>query len=141
MFDKVVDWLEDTSQGSDQGYADRDVRAAVAAIYYHMITLDGIVSLGEMQRFTSILKRQFRLSEEKVHELVKRGVDWEKNSPGLFPFTVILNHEMSDKKRRLVLKRLAERADSDGHRSSIEVELLDHIRQLLKLDESVMETC
>ena len=135
MFDKVVEWLEEAADGEAGGYSDLDVRTAVAALYYHMIEVDGVVTLDEMTRFSNILQSQFDLPEEKVRELVARGADNDRNSPGLFPFTVILNHEFSKEKRAEIVDRLAELADSDGHRAGVEIELIDHIRQLLKLDD------
>ncbi len=45
MFDQIIEWLEDASHGEKHGYSARDVQTAVAALYYHMISVDGIVKL------------------------------------------------------------------------------------------------
>ncbi len=131
MFDKVVEWLEDADE---EAYSDRDVRTAVAALYYHMISVDGHVSLREIDRFLTILKEQFALSDDQARELTRRGVQQEGESAGLFPFTAILNREFDDAKRRNVLRHLHELADSDGARDPLERDLLQHIQTMLKLD-------
>ena len=133
MFDQIVEWLEDAAHGDTRAYSARDIRTAVAALYYHMIAVDGSVTLQEIERFTTVLQEQFKLDDEKVHELMQRGAMKDTQSPGLFPFTSILNREFSEPKRREVFERLKELADSDGHRHPLEMQLLDHLKQLLKL--------
>ncbi len=133
MFDQIIERLEDASHGDAHGFSDQDVQTAVAALYYHMISIDGVVSLREIERFTNALREQFGLDDDAVHELMKRGARNDEQSPGLFPFAVILNHEFSEAKRREVLERLTVLADADGHRHVLERELIDHICQLLKL--------
>ena len=134
MFDQIIEWLEDASHGEKHGYSARDVQTAVAALYYHMISVDGVVRLKELERFTNVLQEQFELDDEQVHSLMRRGAKKDSESPGLFPFTTILNREFSEEKRREVVEKLGELAESDGHRHPLELELLSHIRQLLKLE-------
>ena len=134
MFDKVVSWLE--GDEDQEGLSDRDIRSAVAALYYHMISIDGVVSLKELEVVINALKDQFQLTDEQVHELVERGAKKDRESPGLCPFTVILNREFSVSQRREVLRRLNELAHADGDDHPLEAEMLNHVETLLRLDEA-----
>jgi uncharacterized tellurite resistance protein B-like protein len=133
MFDRVIAWLEEGVTGELDGFDERDVRTAVAALYYHMIAVDGVVSPSEIKRFTEVLQDQFGLSDEQVRELMRTGRDNDNESPGLFPFTAIINHSFSEEKRRRVVERLSDLADIDGIVHPLESEMLAHVRLLLKL--------
>ena len=122
MFDKVVSWLEDDH--GREGHSDRDIRIAVAALYYHMISIDGVVSLKELEVVTNALQEQFSLTDDQVHELVERGAKQDRDSPGLFPFAVILNREFSEEQRREVLRHLKTLARADGSNDPLESEML-----------------
>lgn len=133
MFDQVIQWLE-TGEGGN--YPSRDVRTAVAAICYHMMAVDGAVTLKEIEKFTTVLGEQFDLDDNQIHDLMHRGAKSDASSPSLFPFTSIINSSFNLEKRRLVMHHLAELADSDGIRHPLETELLDHLSVLLKIPES-----
>jgi len=131
MFDRIVSKLENPAGGFE--YSSEDVQSAVAALYYHMIAVDGVVRFAELERLQRVLKKQFNLNDEQVHDLMKRGRSSDSESPGLFPFTVVLNRQMDVEKRRDVLKHLTSLARADGHKHPLEIDLLDNIGELLKV--------
>lgn len=134
MFDQIIEWLE---KGGDAEYADRDVRTAVAAIYYHMMAVDGAVRLREIEAFTRILAVEFDLDDDQIHDLLHRGAESDQESPSLFPFATIINRSLDEDKRKAVLVNLADLADSDGFRHPLETDLLTHLADLLKVPRLV----
>ena len=50
MFDRVMAWLE-AKDAQALPFADNDVRVAVAALWYHMIAVDGVVTQDERNQF------------------------------------------------------------------------------------------
>lgn len=131
MFDRVIDWLE--NGGPDGHYSDRDVRTAVAALFYHMVSVDGQVSPKETDALIAALASQFDLSHDQVHELMHRGERQDRDAGALFPFTAIINHELSEAQRIDVIDCLRDLADADGIRHPLENDLLQHLKQLLKV--------
>ncbi|MFD0917737.1 TerB family tellurite resistance protein [Pseudahrensia aquimaris] len=132
MFDRIIEWLE---KGEGGDFPSRDVRTAVAAIYYHMMAVDGAVTLREIETFTNILGEQFDLDDDQIHDLMHRGAETDASSPSLFPFASIINSAFDIDKRMAVMDHLVSLADSDGIRHPLETELLEHLAKLFKLSE------
>ena len=134
MFDRIIDWLE---AGDGENFPSRDVRTAIAAIYYHMMAIDGAVTLREIETFTNILGQQFDLDDDQIYDLMHRGAESDASSPSLFPFASIINKAFDLEKRRSVMKHLTSLADADGVRHPLENDLLEHLNKLLKTDAPV----
>lgn len=134
MFDKVISWLEDGAHSEISDYDPRDVRTAVAALYYHMIAEDGVVTDDELSTLQTTLMEQFSITDEQADRLTERAARHDEQSAGLFPFTSIVNHNFSIQKRQEVYDRLCELAKADGHLHPLELDLLQHIKTMLKLD-------
>ncbi|PCH46108.1 MAG: hypothetical protein COC23_04780 [Hyphomicrobiales bacterium] len=133
MFDKVIKWLEHGADGEISDYDPRDVRTAVAALYYHMIAEDGVVTEDELSTLHATLMEQFCLSDDRADRLTERAARHDAQAAGLFSFTAIVNHNFSIKKRQEVYDRLSDLAYADGHLHPLELDLLQHIKVLLKL--------
>ncbi len=125
MFEKVLSWLEDGSEGQE------DVQIAVAALYYHMISVDGQMLPSEVDRFADLLQSRFDLDEDQLEALSVRGIEANNQSAGLFPFTVILKRDLDDQQQQQVLDALQELADVDGTRHELETRMIGDIRELL----------
>ena len=135
MFQRVMQWLEAEGQQHQSGFDDWDVRIAIAALYYHMCAVDGLVSPDEMARMRELLISRFGLDATALDELVAQGQDADRGSAGLFAFAVILNRELDEKQRQHVFKQLESLAMADGNMHPLEVDMLTHVRNLLKLND------
>lgn len=136
MFDRIIAAFEDDGINRGNGtYEKRDIVAAVAALYFHMIAADGVVTTEEISRFREVLHEQFELGEDELDQVIAQGVEEQRNSPGLFPFTAILNRELDGQERGNILLKLNELANSDGVLDPLEAEMLAHVARLLKLDD------
>ncbi len=125
MFDKVISWLEDGSEGQE------DVQTAVAALYYHMISVDGQMLSSEVDRFADLLKSRFDLNDDQLEALSVRGIEADSQSAGLFPFTVILKRDLDHQQQEQVLEALQQLADADGSRHELETRMIQDIKDLL----------
>ncbi len=135
MFQRVMDWLEAEPEGQEEGFDDFDVRLSIAALFYHMIAVDGKVTTEETDRLDKLLKRRFNLNKEQLAQLELAGEQADRSSAGLFPFTVILNRELNERQRKQVLEQLMQLAEADGHVDLLELDLLEHVKILLKLSD------
>lgn len=121
---------------SGEGYTSKDVASAVAALYFHMISADGVIKSEEMDEFNKVLADQFDLSEKELRQIVEKGMREDQSSPGIFPFTVILNRELDSEHRQTIVGRLEQLAKVDGEFHPLEQDLLDHIGRLLNVDSA-----
>ncbi len=133
MFDRLIKLLEDDIDGVDTSDP-LETASAVAALYFHMIAADGVMTTDEITRFRSMLQQQFDLNDEQLNEVVTRGAQEERASPGLFPFTSIVNSKMDGPAKAQVMRRLNELAGSDGEVHQTERDMLAHVERLLRLD-------
>ena len=125
MFDKVMSWLESDAEGQE------DVQTAVAALYYHMIAVDGQMMRSEVDQFVHLLKTRFDLDDDQLEALSVKGIEASNQSPGLFPFTVILKRDLDRDQQQHVLEALRQLADADGTRHELETRMINDITELL----------
>jgi uncharacterized tellurite resistance protein B-like protein len=133
MFQRVMDWLADEPVGHDQGFADHEIRICVAALFYHMIAVDGEVTEGEKRQLRQLLLERYRLNDHQLIQLERDGEESDRGSAGLFPFAVILNHQMDQRQKQQVFDQLKLLAMADGKVHDLEQGMLDHVQVLLKL--------
>ena len=129
-----MDWLADEPLRHEQGFDDHEIQVCVAALFYHMIAIDGEVADIERQHLRKILSRRYQLSDEQLAALEREGEENDKGSAGLFPFTVILNRQLDVKQRRMIFDQLKQLAMADGRIHDLEQGMLDHVKVLLKLE-------
>ena len=136
MFDRIIAALEDDGINRANGtYEKQDIVAAVAALYFHMIAADGVVTMDEIAHFRQLLHEQFDLSPDELDQVVTQGAQEQRDSPGLFPFTAILNRELDGQEKANILLKLQELANADGTLDPLEAEMLAHVSRLLRLDD------
>ena len=133
MFDRVMDWLAAEPQSHDAGFADHDIQVCVAALFYHMMAVDGEVTQSEREQLHRVLIERYKLDADKLAVLEAEGEQSDRDSAGLFPFAVILNRQLSESEREVVYQQLAQLALADGDLHDLEQNMLDHMRVLLKL--------
>ena len=135
MFDRIIALLEQDDTGkAGISYDPLDIASAVAALYFHMINADGVVTMAEIERFRAMLQEQFSLDADALNDVIRRGTIEDRASPGLFPFTAILNRELDAEGKALILQRLGELASADGRIDKLEADMLDHVRNLLRMN-------
>ncbi len=136
MFDRVMDWLEAAEPlDHKQGFGDHDIQVCVAALFYHMIAIDGVVTDEERAQLHALLLERYELDEAQLAQLTLDGEENDRLSAGLFPFTVILNRQLNAAERRTVFDQLQQLAMADGELHDLEQGMLDHVKVLLKLSQ------
>ena len=136
MFDRVMDWLAAEPENHDEGFADHDIQVCVAALFYHMIAVDGEVTQSERQGLRRLLSNRYRLDETQLSMLEAEGAETDLQSAGLFPFTVILNRQLGVDERLVIYQQLQQLARADGELHELEKQMLDHMKVLLKLPDA-----
>ncbi|MEL6946253.1 MAG: TerB family tellurite resistance protein [Pseudomonadota bacterium] len=133
MFDRVMDWLEAEPDTADDSFSSDTVRLSVASLYYHLVAADGEISALERQRMRSLLQSRFGLTDETVDRLESDAQHSDETTAGVFPFTIVLNRELSVSERETVVDHLRSLAMVDAVLHPKEAAVIDHVKQLLKL--------
>ena len=136
MFDKVIQYLESLSAGKSHGFAADDRNLAIAALFYHMIAVDGIIKPVEKMRFHEILEQKFGLGSNQLAAFSLRASEADLRSSALFPFTSIINHECTLAEKAEIVQQMKTLAQSDGECHPLEAQLIENIEELLKLSSS-----
>ncbi|MGI9366790.1 MAG: TerB family tellurite resistance protein [Rhizobiaceae bacterium] len=135
MFQRVMDWLAEAPDGHEPGFGDHDIRVCVAALFYHMVAVDGVITEKERSDLELLLSQRYNLDPTQIQTLASEGEQSDRESAGLFPFTVILNRQMEEHERQLVFDHLQHLAMADGELHELEQSMLNHISVLLKLTQ------
>ena len=138
MFDKVIQYLESLSAGNTDGFAAEDRNLAIAALFYHMIAVDGVIKPVEKMRFNDLLVMKFNLSIETLAGLSSRATETDLQSAGLFPFTSIINHACTRAEKIEIIEQMKSLARSDGECHPLEALLIQNIEELLKLSDNLI---
>lgn len=133
MFDQVMNWLENDDDDLTPGFDDDETRLAVAALFYHLAAVDGDVSAPEKERLRELLIGRYHLCDAQYEKLDEAAQAMEESTAGIYPYTIILNRQLSDLERHSVFSQLQALAMADGQVEEVERDLLAHVRNLLKL--------
>lgn len=133
MFERVMTWLSKDSILDGPEFEDNDIRLATAALFYHVIAADGRIRPVERAKFRTTLRERFDLDRAQLDALEQQGQEADINSPGVFPFTVILNRGLDQGERERVFAYLESLAMADGFLHELERDFLEHVKMLLKL--------
>ena len=137
MFERVMTWLSKDSILDGPEFEDNDIRLATAALFYHVIAADGRIRPVERAKFRTTLRERFDLDRAQLDALEQQGQEADINSPGVFPFTVILNRGLDQGERERVFAYLESLAMADGFLHELERDFLEHVKMLLKLGRNL----
>ncbi len=134
MFDTVIQYLESLSAGEAKQFSADERNLAIAALFYHMIAVDGVIKPVEKMRFGNILEKRFGLTTDTLAAFSARASDADMRSSGLFPFTSIINHECSRLEKIEIIEQLKSLAQADGECHPLEAQLIRNVEELLKVN-------
>jgi uncharacterized tellurite resistance protein B-like protein len=135
MINRLFDFLEElVSEDEPQGTHDEQaIHLAAAALMLEVARSDTIKQEVELAAIEEILKSQFQLPQDQIHELIAAASDRVEAAHDLFQFTQLINaHFNYDEKRQLLLAMWLV-AFADGHVEAIEGHIIRRVSDLLNL--------
>ena len=132
MFDSIKGFFRSLAEdtGRQESGVD-DVRVATAALLFHIIEADGIVTDAERQRLVAVLAEEFGLSLEEAERLASEGKRADQQSIDLYHFTSVLKRELGEEHRIRFVELLWEVTYADGEVHELEDNLIWRISELL----------
>lgn len=134
MFEQIKDFFRSLADGHEDdadGGREHEVRVATAALLFHIIEADGIVTDEERQRLNVVLGDEFGLSVTEAERLAGEGRRADQQSVDLYQFTSILKRELGEEHRIRFVELLWEVTYADGEVHELEDNLIWRISELL----------
>ncbi|MCC0022497.1 MAG: TerB family tellurite resistance protein [Nitratireductor sp.] len=126
---------ETNANGSLFGGPD-DVRLASAALMFHVINADGVITDDERARMKSVLESEFSLSSDEVDQLYQAAQDADSEAIDLYRFTSTLKRQFDHAERIKVVENLWEMVFADGELHELEDHVLWRIAELLEIERN-----
>lgn len=133
MFEAFRDFLQ--TIGKDETARDAvgadDLRVATAALLFHIIGADGIVTDDERAKMRALLAQEFGLDPAEADRIAEAGREADAGAVDLYQFTSVLKARMEAEHRVRFVEMLWEVTYADGEVHELEDNLIWRISDLL----------
>ncbi len=109
-------------------------KLAEAALMFHVIAADGVVTDSERDRMKSVLQTRFNLSQKDTGTLVKQAREADLEAIDLFGFTSTLREQLDYDERLTIIRNLWEMVFADGELHELEDNVVWRVADLLDVD-------
>ena len=108
-----------------------DVRTASAALLFHVIDADGVVTEDERTRMRQVLSEEFGIDAAEAERLAAAGQAADEGAVDLFHFTSVLKDRLEEEDRIRFVEMLWEVTFADGEVHELEDNLIWRVADLL----------
>lgn len=108
-----------------------DIRTASAALLFHVIDADGVVTEDERARMRQVLSEEFKISADQAEKLAASGQAADESAVDLFHFTSLLKNRLEEDDRIRFVEMLWEVTYADGEVHELEDNLIWRVADLL----------
>lgn len=133
MFEAFRDFLRTIGKdvsARDAAGAD-DLRVATAALLFHIIGADGIVTDEERKKTRAVLAQEFGLDPAEADRIAEAGREADAGAVDLYQFTSVLKAGLEPEQRVRFVEMLWEVTYADGNVHELEDNLIWRISDLL----------
>lgn len=133
MFEAFRDLLQTIGRSgpSSEAAGADDPRVATAALLYHVIGSDGIVTDEERLKLRAVLAQEFGLDASETERIAEAGREADAEAIDLYQFTSTLKARLDAKERVRFVELLWEVTYADGEVHELEDNLIWRVSDLL----------
>lgn len=132
MLAAIRRFLTDFSAGDDHAEVGQDeVQLAAAALLFHVMAVDGLVSERERTELTALLQRRFGLTDGEAQSLVVAAADADAEAVDLYSFTSVLKRRLDEADRVRIVEMMWKLVYSDGAVHEFEDNVVWRVAELL----------
>jgi uncharacterized tellurite resistance protein B-like protein len=117
--------------------AEEEVRLAVAALLFHVIAVDGVVSPAERAKLTELLKSDFDLDPLGASSLVEAAETADEEAVDLYRFTSLLKQRLEVADRERIIEMMWRLVFADGDMHEFEENVVWRVAELLSVPPQV----
>ncbi|WP_099866987.1 TerB family tellurite resistance protein [Pararhizobium haloflavum] len=133
MLERLQKLLHSMS-GHDRGpsrFTRDDPRVAAAALFFHVVDADGVVSKSERRKLKDIIASAYKLKGAELEAVLKAGELADDEAVDLYAFTSVLKRSLDSDQRVDFVELLWEVVYADGERHELEENVVWRIAELL----------
>lgn len=127
----VRQFLSDLTAPVDAGRGPPDEQLAAAALLFHVVAIDGVVSAEERAKLREVLRRRFDLDEESAEDLIGAARQADLEAVDLYGFTSVLKARLDAAGRERVIEMMWEMVFADGEVHEFEDNVVWRVAELL----------
>lgn len=132
MLDAIRRFLADfTDEKRPASTSDDDLQLAAAALLFHVVAVDGVVSESERETLRLVLSRRFGLEPERVAALVRDAETADAEAIDFYSFTSVLKRRLDMKDRERIIAMMWELVYADGSVHELEDNVVWRVSELL----------
>jgi uncharacterized tellurite resistance protein B-like protein len=132
MIDAIAKFLSDLSGPKDKReFSEDDHRLAAAALLFHVIAIDGMVSPEERTLLADLLMRRFGLDITAAEALVREAETADQEAVDLYGFTSLLKRRLDEADRERIVEMMWKLTFADGTVHEFEDNVIWRVAELL----------
>lgn len=132
MLDAIRTFLSEMSGSAEKKeFGDYDYRLAAAALLFHVIAVDGVVSQQERDKLAEVLMRRYELDRQGVQKLIAAAETADNEAIDLYGFTHILKQHLDAAGRRRIVELMWTLVYADGSAHEFEDNVVWRVAELL----------
>jgi uncharacterized tellurite resistance protein B-like protein len=114
-----------------EGGAEEQARLAAAALLFHVVAVDGVVTDEERLLLTDLLFRRFGLSVDDAASLARQGEAADAEAVDLYSFTSVLKRTLDADARERIIEMMWKLGFADGAIHEFEDNAIWRVAELL----------
>ncbi|MEX0853383.1 MAG: TerB family tellurite resistance protein [Bauldia sp.] len=132
MIEAIRRFLAEIGGRDDQAtVGEEDLRLAVAALLFHVVSIDGVVSDGEREKLADLLEGRFGLNREETASLLAAAKTADSEAVDLYGFTSVLKRRLGAADRERIVEMMWKLVFADGMVHEFEDNLVWRVAELL----------
>jgi uncharacterized tellurite resistance protein B-like protein len=108
-----------------------ELQLAAAALLFHVVAVDGVVSAEEREMLSSLLGRRFELDPVTTQSLVKAAENADAEAVDLYGFTSVLKRKLEQADRERIIEMMWKLVYADGSVHEFEDNAVWRVAELL----------
>lgn len=108
-----------------------ELQLAAAALLFHVVAVDGVVSVEEREMLSSLLGRRFELDPAETQSLVKAAENADAEAVDLYGFTSVLKRKLEQADRERIIEMMWKLVYADGSVHEFEDNAVWRVAELL----------
>jgi len=132
MLDAIRTFLSEMSGAPEKKeFGEDDYRLAAAALLFHVIAVDGVVSPEEREKLTEVLMRRYQLDRSDVQRLIAAAETADNEAIDLYGFTHVLKQQLDPAGRERIVELMWILVYADGSVHEFEDNVVWRVAELL----------
>ena len=133
MFEKIKSIFDKKIEEKDEQFD--TLQIAISTLMIQTAIYDGVFDEKEKSEILELIKKYFNLSENQKKSLFEIAIKVNDDSNDMQQFTRVLNKNLSEEEKLIIIEMLWKIIISDGHIDDYENALIRKISGLLYIDD------